>query len=477
MHILHIIPRFIGGGPERHLLALVSAWREAKVGTTHTFVVLTGPASALLLVRARRLGVNLHIAPDLDVIRDAISAADVVELTFWNHPALYALLREPLPAARWVLRSAVAGTSSPQVLIDALGERSDAIVTSSVVSLDTPACTVARHRGCRTEFLPSLADMRRLDGFQARPHSGIRVGYLGLVEPTKMHPAFAHLVAAVTVPDVYFDVYGDGSWSEQLRAQCGALGMSDRVQFHGHVEDIRTAFATMDIFGYPLAPDTSATSEKVMQEAMWVGIPTVVLAGSAAASLVQHERTGLVCQGTDEYPHAIDRLATDSALRAHLAAGARRFARDEFDPHHNAARFVDVFHEVRTRPKRAWVPVPGRDATGAECFVQSIGHLGEAFARSLAEFTALNRDELLAADVAIGGASAVLAHGEGGVVQYRNAYPRDPHLRLWSGHIALAAGRRELARQEFNEALALGMHPSRIPLGDTVYANEPEVRS
>ena len=74
------------------------------------------------------------------------------------------------------------------------------------------------------------------------------------------------------------------------------------MSVHGHAEDLREAFAEVDIFGYPLAPDTYATSEKTIQEAMWVGIPPVVLSGTGAAELVEHEHTGLVCDGEDDYP-------------------------------------------------------------------------------------------------------------------------------------------------------------------------------
>lgn len=472
MNLLHIIPRFIGGGPERHLLALAAAWRQAGHGVRHTCIVLTAPASALLVVKARRLGIELRIAPPLDVIQDAVAAADVVEVTFWNHPSLYALLRESLPPARWVLRSAVAGTTPPQVLSSALGERMDAVIASSSASLHTPAFTTARHRGCRVDALPSLADLQRLEGFQPKRHDGIRVGYLGMIEPTKMHPSFAHLAASVRTPNVHFDVYGDGSWSDALRAQCQALGMSDRVHFHGHIEDIRMAFASMDIFGYPLTPDTYATSEKVLQEAMWVGVPPVVLASSAPSSLIEHERTGLVCQDEDEYPTAIDRLATDADLRTSLAASARRFAREHFDTDRNAARFFTVFEEVGTHPRRAWLPLPGRDGTGAACFVQSLGHLGGEFATSLAGASAGDHATVRAADARIAAASAVLAHGEGGIVHYRTTYPQDPHLRLWSGHLLMAAGRHAQARQEFDEAIALGIDPHRIPSSDARHAHQ-----
>ena len=98
------------------------------------------------------------------------------------------------------------------------------------------------------------------------------------------------------------------------------------------------AFAEVDIFGYPLAPDTSATSEKAIQEAMWVGIPPVVLSGSGAVGLVEHERTGLVCDHEDDYPRAIERLAEDSRLRRRLGETARNFAHEHFDPARNSAQ-------------------------------------------------------------------------------------------------------------------------------------------
>ena len=110
-----------------------------------------------------------------------MAAADGVDISFWNHPRLYDQLHCELPASRWVMRSAV-------------------------------AVQEARLRGFPIESIPALADMARLEGFKTRPHGGIRVGYLGQVEPTKMHPRFADLCLAVGDPNVHFEVFGGGSW-------------------------------------------------------------------------------------------------------------------------------------------------------------------------------------------------------------------------------------------------------------------------
>ena len=462
MNLLHIIPRFIGGGPERHLLALAAAWQKTDIGIHQKIVVLDPPMSAPLLIKARRLGVEILIDPDYAGIRDAVVAADVVDISFWNHPRLYDLLRCELPASRWVLRSAVAGTTQPQVLTAALGRFPDQLVLSTAASLSTAAVQEARLRGCPIESIPALADMARLEGFKSRPHGGIRVGYLGQVEPTKMHPRFADLCLAVGDPNVRFEVFGGGSWRGPLQQQFDSAGASDRVCFHGQIEDIRRAFEEMDIFGYPLAPDTYATSEKTIQEAMWAGIPPVVLAGNGSSSLVDHGRTGLVCQSADHYPAAIRRLAGDDCLRRRLGDAARDHARDHFDPDRNAARFGGIYRSASESSPRSPLPLLGRHESGAWRFLESQGPLGHAFAVSLMDIQDCSAAELAAAEDLIGQSSAVLANGEGGIVHYRHAYPDDPHLRLWCGLTSLQAGKTVSAARDFRSAIELGLPAARV---------------
>lgn len=462
MNLLHIIPRFIGGGPERHLLCLAEAWRKALVPIRQKIAVLDPPVSAPLLIKARRLGIELLVTPDLAAIRAAITAADAVAIEFWNHPLLYDLLGQDLPPARWVVRSAVAGLSLPQILTAELGKFPDLLLLSSDASLTTASADAAQLRGCRVESIPALADMSRLDGFRPRPHEGICVGYLGLIEPTKMHPRFADLCLAVSGDNVRFEVYGAGTHGQALQERFDLAAASDRVCFPGQVEDIRSAFEEMDIFGYPLAPDTYATSEKTIQEAMWAGLPVVVLAGNGATPLVQHERTGLVCQSEADYPAAIERLAKDGDLRRRLGDAARAHARDHFDPDRNAARFGHLFLSTLDSERQSPVPLPGRGQSGAKRFFKSLGPQGQAFKVSMAGREGYTAAELAAADDLIKRSSVVLANGEGGIVHYRQAYPQDPHLRLWCALTSMHAGNTASAERDFRTAHELGLPAERM---------------
>ncbi|MGA1709467.1 MAG: glycosyltransferase, partial [Phycisphaerales bacterium] len=322
MRLLHLIPRFIGGGPERDLLALIAAWRTAGVASEHEVLVLDPPISAPLLLRARRFGVPVHRRSDDAMLDDAIDRADLVSIDYWNHPALLDTMRRPWPAARVLVRTAIRGTTRPHVATAELGTFADRLLASSPRTLATPAVEAVRAHGGDAEWSPALADMSRLDGYRPRPHEGVRIGHVGLIGDAKLHPRFAELCAAVRRRDVGFDVYGPGRLDE-LRSRFEELGLAERAIVHGPTEDLASAFAGLDAIGHPLAPGGSTTSEKSVQEAMWAGLPVVVLAETGADDLIEHEVTGLVAAHEDDYPRQLERLVDDADLRETSRHGRR----------------------------------------------------------------------------------------------------------------------------------------------------------
>ncbi|MGA0286564.1 MAG: glycosyltransferase family 4 protein [Phycisphaerales bacterium] len=463
MRTLHLIPRFVGGGPERHLLALFSAWRKADFEGEHEIAVMEPPLSAPLLVKARRLGVRVVGRADDEVLDEAIERADLVSIEYWNHPRLLGAMRRPWPAARVLATTAIRGTTRPQVTNEDLGGFADHLIASSPRTLETPAAESVRRRGGLVDWSPALADMSRLDGYQPRPHQGIRIGHVGLIDPAKLHPRFAELCAAVARPEVHFDVFGPGRLDD-LRNRFDAQGLADRAIVHGPVEDLAAAFAELDAIGHPLAPEGYATSEKSVQEAMWAGLPVVVLAGTGPADLIRHEIDGLVATDEQDYPRQVERLVDDPSLLRRLGDAAKTRARALFDPDRNARRLRSLFESMLGHPKRAREPLPGRGESAARRFVRSMGELAGPFAISLDGLARHHADAVADAERQIAASSAVVAQGEGGVVHHRNDAPDDPHLRLWSGLIAEAAGRQKLASAEFAAAAAGGVRPvSRRP--------------
>ena len=261
-------------------------------------------------------------------------------------------------------------------------------------------------------------------------------------------------------------VVAAASWSCVAALKTGVGG---RVDIRGPVENIRGALEEFDIFGYPLAEDSYATSEKALQEAMWVGVPPVVFSHGGVRCLVEHGRTGLVVATEEEYSRAIERLARDPALRARLGEEARRFAREAFEPARWSRALGQVLSAMMATPRRARQPLPGAGDGAAANFVRSLGDQAGPFAVSLAGPTKHAPERIAAAEKEIAAASPLLARGEGGVVHYRNAFPDDPHLRLWAGLLSGAAGARAIAAAEFAAADALGMGSRGAALRDTLF--------
>jgi glycosyltransferase involved in cell wall biosynthesis len=470
LNVLHIIPRFVGGGPERSLLAFAAADRVSAAPNRHVVAVLEPAVAVHMFLAARRLGVKLEVRPEPAALARLIEDADLVQVHFWNHPALATLLRTlPFPPARVLFWSRVLGTRAPQVLPEEIASFADRLVLTSELSRESAGARAARQRGVPVDDIPGIADMGRLDGFTPRKHDGICIGYVGIVNDTKMHPRFAEMSAAVRVPDARFVVCGGGGGESELRRRFEALGIGARVDIQGTVEDIRVPLEEFDIFGYPLAEDTYATSEKALQEAMWVGVPPVVFGHGGVRCLVEHDRTGLVVETEEAYARAIERLAHDPVLRRRLGEGARRFARTAFDPMRWSHAAGQVLSAMMAEPRRSRPLLPGAGDAAAANFVRSLGDQAGPFAVSLAGPTKHSRELVAAADREIAAVSPLVARGEGGVVHHRNFFPHDPHLRLWAGLVSGAAGAGAIAAAEFAAADALGLGGRGAAIRDTLF--------
>jgi glycosyltransferase involved in cell wall biosynthesis len=451
MKVLHILEGLSGAGPTRSLLALARYQRLLGMAHEHRCVTLRREAYPLALVQAKQAGVAVLRAPDPATVREQFAWSDVVEVHFWNSPGLWAFLREEWPPVRLLIRCAVLGVWPPQVVTAELVGRADWFVATNPLTLALPVLQKAT-RDERTAVVPGVADFGRLADFQPRPHDTFNVGYIGTVNFTKMHPDFVALSARIAVPGVRIVVCGGGQ--EQLRQEADRLGVADRFELRGFVENIREVLETLDVFGYPLCPDTYATSDLVLQEAMYAGVPPVILPFGGPRNLVQDGQTGLVAASPEAYPGAIEYLYRHPAERARLGQTARAYARQHFAPEGAARRFDEIYRQMMDLPRRGerWAAVPGRPA--AELFVSALGDSATPFSESLAGPNE-GGERLIAAS------SYLLGFGEGGVLHYRNSYPQDPHLRLWAGLVLLGHKRLAEAGREFQAAVDRGLDPTR----------------
>jgi hypothetical protein len=213
----------------------------------------------------------------------------------------------------------------------------------------------------------------------------------------------------------------------------------------------------MDVFGYPLAPSTFAASELVLQEAMYAGIPPVVLGPAAVRRHVIDGETGLVADCGDEYARAIAYLHDRPQERTQLGRAAHAFAARTWSPRAVGSRWAQVYENLVARPKRRRAPFPLANG-GAARFVQGLGGTAPQFMISM---TSKGEDALLA-DREIACSPAVLYTASGGILFYRDFYPNDPYLRLWSGLVLGQQGRTAVAAGEFAAAIRFGLDDARV---------------
>jgi glycosyltransferase involved in cell wall biosynthesis len=157
---------------------------------------------------------------------------------------------------------------------------------------------------------------------------------------------FDILIAAMRgVPSARLVLVGDGRERCVLEHQVNALGMEDRVEFCGWLDDARPAIKGFDVFA--LASRTESFPLTIV-EAMLSGVPVVATNVGSVAEAIIDERTGLLVQpgDVDGLASGIRRLLDDAPLRADLIARARVLAVERFTVESMVAGYERLWSEV-----------------------------------------------------------------------------------------------------------------------------------
>lgn len=116
----------------------------------------------------------------------------------------------------------------------------------------------------------------------------------------------------------------DPVWALSLQKRVNALGLAQRIQFAGTVEDTQVEYQQADVF---VLPSRFEGYGMVFAEALAAGLP-VLAARSGAVPDVVPETAGLLVapDDTQALTEALRQILTSEALRRRLQAGARQAA-------------------------------------------------------------------------------------------------------------------------------------------------------
>ncbi len=180
-----------------------------------------------------------------------------------------------------------------------------------------------------------------------------RLLFVGRLNKQKGIEVLLHALNRIPDRSITLDVVGDGDDRATLETLAGALGIADRVRWHGAVpqtglvEFYRAATALV-------VPSIGEGLGLVAVEAQLCATPVVAFASGGLLDVVQHDRTGVL---VNEFDSAALAAALVSLLQrpdrgASLGAAGRLHALATFAPESVARRYADIYRSaIASSPK------------------------------------------------------------------------------------------------------------------------------
>jgi glycosyltransferase involved in cell wall biosynthesis len=144
--------------------------------------------------------------------------------------------------------------------------------------------------------------------------------WLGLMGAIKRVDALVRAVA--DVPELGLILVGAGPEADAIAALVAELGVSDRVEFRGHVDDPAPVFADGDLFALPSAAEACPLA---LLQAMSCGLPVVATRVGGIPDVVRPDVEGVLVDSGDltGFTAAVRRLAADPDGRRAMGRAAR----------------------------------------------------------------------------------------------------------------------------------------------------------
>lgn len=229
------------------------------------------------------------------------------------------------------------------------------VLTKLIVNSEETKRCVLQHNPTlipteRIHLIHNGFDVAEFDARQSAPLIPHRPGELvigtaGRLTPQKGQHLLLEAAALLRekAPPFRLLVAGCGDLEQELKSQTRALGLEDRIEFLGFVQDMKSFHASLDIFALPSLWEGFGF---VLAEAMTMRLPVAAFSVSSIPEVVEHEKTGLLSPpDAQALAENLLRLLGDENLRKRLGECGRERVLKRFELHHT---FADLLACLRS---------------------------------------------------------------------------------------------------------------------------------
>lgn len=467
MNIVHLTAHMSGGLTE----VLLSTLKHSRTVTPNIQrrIICLGQITKTTKQLFAEYSQHLVIAPTSDGINHLLSAADIIQIEWWNHPLIYDFLnRCDLPLSRILVCCHISGFHRPQILTREILQLADIFVGATEATRQHPLLrsTPSNEFSEKLRFVQFPIDTDTFSGIRSLERDSFNIGYVGTVNYSKMHRNFLGLCSKINISGAKFTIVGatDVDNIETESKQYIATTFS----FEGYQKNVGPFLEKMHVFGYPLQPTHFGSGELVILEAMYFGIPVVAFSNKAESAIIKNNVTGLLVNTEDEYVSAVEYLYHNPEEGTRIGKNARTFVSNLCEENTAMTTILNLYEELLQQPKtrksyggdfHQLLKNQPETFYGANLFIQSLGDTAVEFRNSVIGHTT---DIVVAADKNIANIEiAMKTKTKGSLFQYWYFFPDDPYLNLWAGLVKQREGDDHNAVAHFQKAALYGGIASR----------------
>lgn len=364
MRVMLVTPLDSLGGTE--VATLITARALLSQGCEVIHLGLRGPLSKEFdLLNIPQFAAQTHSSNPLSILHFVLRAAWVIR--HQRVDIIHAQMARPVPmlyvarvlalATRrtklyWTSRGVKASTYQRICpLFNALGVRAIANCKMERDKLINHGFSPARVSYAYNAYRLSPQDRRASEP----PAAPMVIGTLAALRPARRLDLFlqvaAQLLTAQDASSPYiFRIGGDGPERDRLEAAAEALGIADRVEFLGAVEDVSPFLQSLHIFvsSLVLEGDSGAGVSNAIVEAMVTNVPVCAFDAAAIGEIVIDGTTGRLIKPGDieAMASAIANLAHEPGERRRLSNAAYKLVLQECDPVRYSERLICAYESL-----------------------------------------------------------------------------------------------------------------------------------